>query len=52
MVFGGLEYKLKSALMGGAPVRLGVEVSHFESEIKNGEEPDANQIIFSGSFHF
>lgn len=52
MVFAGLEYKLKSALLGGAPVRFGVEVAHFESEIKNGEEPDANQIIFSGSYHF
>jgi len=52
MVFAGVHRKLKSKLLGGAPVRFGVEIAHFESEVKNGEEPDANQIIFSGQFNF
>jgi len=52
MIFGGVQWKLTSKLIGGAPVRLGVEVAHFESQVKNGNEPDANQIIFSGQFNF
>ncbi len=52
MVFGGVQWKLTSKLMGGAPVRFGVEVAHFDSQVKSGSEPDANQIIFSGQFNF
>ena len=52
MMFAGVHRKLKSKLLGGTPVRFGVEIAHFESEVKNGEEPDANQIIFSGQFNF
>jgi len=52
MVFAGLQWKLKSKLLGGAPVRLGVEVAHFDSSVDNGNDTDANQIIFSGQYTF
>jgi hypothetical protein len=52
MAFAGVQWKLTSKLAGGAPIRFGVEVAHFDSQVRNGPEPDANQIIFSGQFDF
>lgn len=52
MAFAGLQWKLTSELMGGAPILLGVEIAHFDSEVKDGSNPDANQIILSGQFNF
>ena len=52
MMFAGVQWKMKSKLLGGAPVRLGVEVAHFDSSVNNGSDSDANQIIFSGQYTF
>jgi hypothetical protein len=52
MIFARFQWKLKSKLLRGAPVRLGVEVAHFDSSVDNGNDTDANQIFFNGQYTF
>ena len=52
VLFGGVQWKLKSVTPGINPILFGAEVASFNSDTDGGSEPDALQLILSAQYTF
>ena len=52
VLFGGVQWKLKSITPGVNPILFGAELASFNSDTDGGSEPDALQLIVSAQYTF
>lgn len=52
VIFAGLQWKLKGAVLAGSPVLFGVEIARFQTDLAGGGDNTANQVMFSAIYNF